>query len=350
MHRLKEVRINKNIAKTTATAACLLITAMSACGTETPAQRDVDRVRSLAGLHAGNGETALLAACAFGYAACGAAGKAGECMSELRKRYPSSPVLELIEPGFLAMPCAACYGLPVTCSRCDGNGEIEMMAGSKPVRCIVCGGSGIVRAGCKVCKDTNRDPMSKEACGLLYQSIIADFENMRINGAGFVMESRVFVDRLTSSVNLARLRMEKATRLRGRVAQKLANGALVRLSEKTNRDRIASSDELVFVSGADRFSSDYRFTRIAFINGMYDYQSVNGDETSVDAYILFPWDGLLVPLQAEREKQETVMGIPRAVYAKIKAKAQDEWPDDFSMQKYRIEREVRSYKALHSAD
>ena len=39
-------------------------------------------------------------------------------------------------------------------------------------------------------------------------------------------------------------------------------------------------------------------------------------------------------------------GIPDAVFAKIKAKAESTFPDDFSTQKYVIENEVKAYKAL----
>lgn len=41
-------------------------------------------------------------------------------------------------------------------------------------------------------------------------------------------------------------------------------------------------------------------------------------------------------------------GIPGNVYAKIREKAVSEYPDDYSMQKYTIEQQVDAYRQLHS--
>lgn len=105
-----------------------------------PDRGEVDRLWAGIGERSGNGEPTLLAACAFGYAACGDAAKAEECAAEIRKRFPASQARKLIEPGVVAMPCRHCCGVPVRCARCDGKGELVTMAGSKPVK------AGITRA------------------------------------------------------------------------------------------------------------------------------------------------------------------------------------------------------------
>jgi hypothetical protein len=50
------------------------------------------------------------------------------------------------------------------------------------------------------------------------------------------------------------------------------------------------------------------------------------------------------------EADQIVMGVPRKVFDSIKSKAQSRWPDDYGMQKYEIENEVRAYKSVQSMD
>ena len=42
----------------------------------------------------------------------------------------------------------------------------------------------------------------------------------------------------------------------------------------------------------------------------------------------------------------TVQGIPSEVMASIRIKAENEWPDDFTMQRYEIKQQVRAYRFL----
>lgn len=40
-------------------------------------------------------------------------------------------------------------------------------------------------------------------------------------------------------------------------------------------------------------------------------------------------------------------GVPQEVFDQIKTKAASEWPDDYEMQKYEIEKQVKAYTELH---
>lgn len=319
-------------------ALLIVMSACAALSVEMPTEQEVQRSLEDSRARVGDGEPTLLAACSFGFAACGSAAKANACADDLRKRYPSTPVLKLLTPGSLSMPCADCYGLPMGCQRCEGKGELVTMVGSKPVRCVVCAGSGIVKAGCKTCKDTNRDPLSKEACARLFWCITAD-EHL-----GIVLESKAYIETLALAVDCARFRAGHAFRIRGLVYQSLPEGQIVRLEELTDSVGQSQDNSLVFISTAAGLSSNTRFCRFAFRDGTYSHVAKYGDLMTIDRYLLSPWYGLL-KAQPVME-HETVMGVPRSVYDQIKNRAEHDWPNDYGMQKFRITQELNNYKAL----
>lgn len=49
---------------------------------------------------------------------------------------------------------------------------------------------------------------------------------------------------------------------------------------------------------------------------------------------------------APAEKAKNKYGIPDEVFDLIQSKAEKAWPDDFGMQKFSIEQEVKAYKSL----
>ena len=50
----------------------------------------------------------------------------------------------------------------------------------------------------------------------------------------------------------------------------------------------------------------------------------------------------------ELDDGQIVMGVPKDVFARIKSKAERDWPDNYGMQKYCIESEIKDYQALRS--
>lgn len=318
---------------------CLLLV-LPVMAVDMPDRGEVDRLRAGIGERSGNGEPTLLAACAFGYAACGDAAKAEECAAEIRKRFPSSQALKLLEPGFVTTPCPHCYGIPVRCARCDGKGELVTMVGSKPVKCIICNGSGLVKPNCKVCKDTNSDPMSKEACAKLFLCIVAD------KGFGIALESESYIKYLMTSINLAKRRMRIAVRITGSVVRQGSGGMIVRPAELLWKDGAVETGSLVFIETPERVSDGSSVSLVAFGDGTHEYADSYGNVRVIDRYLTSHWDGALKPYSM-MPADTTVRGIPKSVYEKIRSKAEREWPDNFSMQKYVIGKEIEAYKDLH---
>lgn len=316
-----------------------LLFALPLMALELPVEKEVDRLRMSIGENSGNGEPTLLAACAFGYAACGNAARAEECASEIRKRFSSSQALKLLEPGAVTMPCQHCYGIPVRCAKCNGEGKRVMMVGSAPVKCLSCNGTGIVKTNCKACKDTNRDPMSKVACSRLFRRI-GDDRNL-----GIFLESEIYIKYLVTSINMAKSRMRVAVRIAGLVGRQGSGGVIVLPTEMLWKDGVIESDSLVFIEMTKQVSDGTSVSLVAFKNGIHEYVDSYGNVHAIDRYITSPWIGCLE--QLSKKSLDTVRGIQRSVYDKIKAKAEKKWPDDYRMQKHVIDEEIEAYKHLH---
>lgn len=317
-------------------------------------ETEVDYIRSTCPARKGSGEDLLLAACAFGYADAGCPKKANECIAEIRSQYTNSPVLKMLEPEFLKMPCSVCLGFKKTCERCGGCGSVEAMKGSAPVKCLVCRGTGKVNTPCETCKSSGVDPMSKLACSILYSKIPEKMNGplkMMFDSRNLIAQ---YVDFLILGVSAARARMDAAVIIKGEMFQAFRNGGgLVNLSGITYSDGThADVHNNILVSTRDEIAEGSAITRFAYKDGVWEYTTVKGEDVTVDRYLLSPWQGLL---QQETDKPKkppektvSVMGIPKSVFDRIRREAERKWPDEYGMQKWQIENEVRDYKALQN--
>ena len=229
-----------------AMAAILSGTFVTVCAAPTEAK--VDETRARCSERAGKGEDLMLAACAFGYAAAGCAKKATACASEIKTRYADSPVVALMEPGFLKMPCPVCLSIQQQCKRCEGKGKVEGMKGGAPVNCLVCKSEGIIVPPCDTCKSSRNEPMSKTACILLYWSILRDLDGPLRD----VFDSRNLVTQYTEQARLyiktATIRRLQAQRIEGRVVQTFKGGdAVVKTRRISQADGIGHRERLIYI-------------------------------------------------------------------------------------------------------
>ena len=54
------------------------------------------------------------------------------------------------------------------------------------------------------------------------------------------------------------------------------------------------------------------------------------------------------PARVVQEPQHKTAGIPPDILYRIKANAERQWADDYTMQKYVIEKQVKAYQDLHN--
>ena len=303
----------------------------------TPSEREVDDMRAKCVSGPESAAPILLAACAFGYAASGApVEKANSCVNNLRTLYPKSPASDLIAPGLLEFPCSECLGLRAVCPRCKGQGNLVMMVGSAPTKCLACAGSGLSKNECKACSGTGIERISKEACARLYFAITRDFkDNPKL------ITLKDYVQLLSSSLCLARTRMQHAKEIHYSVLKRVPGGVLVR--------EINSSSETstCYIQNEFLSSSGGPFTCVVYPDGEYCYTTLFGEESSVTRFITSPWQGLLDPIvQDTNPTTDSLSGVPRDVYTRISSKAASDWPDDYTMQHFVIRDQIKSYLAL----
>jgi hypothetical protein len=104
---------------------------------------------------------------------------------------------------------------------------------------------------------------------------------------------------------------------------------------------------LLTVAGTEK---EVSVVRIA--SGLVEYiQEINIFSSSPDpivrihirdiASMKFKWP------DSVRTGTASVRGVPADVYQVIKAKAEREWPNDFEMQKYIIDKQMEAYRQLH---
>ena len=82
--------------------------------------------------------------------------------------------------------------------------------------------------------------------------------------------------------------------------------------------------------------------------GLVPVSSDTADE-AINAFIAstVTYRAVTEPLEAAYPVESTAPnGLPANVMRRIKAKAEKDWPDDYSMQVFRIEKEVNAYMEL----